>query len=182
MRAHTIGKTLLAATICAVSLSACGNLPSSNEDSATGSANLAAATGDSESCTTEQLDPTFVLATTGKVAGHVSVANNGSEPCVLEESYPTIDFRNRDGLPIQDAQYVHGNPGSGPITLAPGESAAAELDWDDMGPECVARVWAMELSVRPEDQPKSVDPLLNDKPWVFDLCSTEVTVHGWQKV
>ncbi|MDA3645993.1 DUF4232 domain-containing protein [Saccharopolyspora indica] len=181
MRVHTIGKSLLAATVCVVSLSACGNMSASTEDGKTGAANLVAADG-SDSCTTEQLEPTFVLATTGKVAGHVSVANTGSEPCVLEEPYPTIDFRNRDGLPVEDARYVQGNPGSGPITLAPGESAAAELDWDDMGPECVARVWAMHLSVRPEDQPKSVDPLLNDKPWVFDLCSTEVTVHGWQEV
>ncbi|MER7079195.1 Protein of unknown function [Saccharopolyspora kobensis] len=181
MRAHTIGKTLLAATVCVVSLSACGNLSASEEDGRTGSASLIADDG-SASCTTEQLEPTFVLATTGKVAGHVSVANTGSEPCVLDASHPIIQFNNRDALPIDGVTYRQGNPGSGPITLAPGESAAAELDWNDMGPECVARVWGMSLSVRPEDQPKSVDPLLNDKPWVFDLCGDEVTVHGWQKV
>ncbi|MER6989564.1 DUF4232 domain-containing protein [Saccharopolyspora hirsuta] len=181
MRAHTIGKTLLAAAVCAVSLSACGSLPT---DSSTSAQVDNASNEDSTEpapCTTEQVNPTFVLATTGSVAGHVTITNGGPESCLLDSSRPTVEFTNRDAQPIEEVSYQPGNPGSGPIELAPGESAAAELDWNDLGDNCVARVWAMNMSVRPGDPAKSVDPLLNDKPWVFDLCGHEVTVHGWQK-
>ncbi|MGW1682070.1 DUF4232 domain-containing protein [Saccharopolyspora sp. NPDC002376] len=191
MRLHTIGKTLLAATICAVSLSACGTAQESSNsmrvDNASTLSNASNANGGQATesgaapCAADQLKPSFVLSTTGSVAGYVSVTNDGPESCVLNSDYPTIEFLNRDAQPIESVTYQQGKPGSGPLTLAPGEVAAAELDWEDMGNDCVSRVWAMSLSAQPEDPAKSVDPMLNDKPWVFDLCGDTVTADGWQR-
>ncbi|MER7016205.1 DUF4232 domain-containing protein [Saccharopolyspora sp. NPDC000359] len=209
MRAHIIGKTLVAAAVGAASLTACGSLhadsPQSTRVTAETTANSATAgtasdrteaasganlstedtTGDSARelgpCSVQQVESEFVLATTGRVAGHVTITNNSGEPCQLDNARPAIEFTGRDGTPIEDVSYLPGRPGTTPITLAPGDSAAAELDWQDMGDQCVARVWAMDMALRPGEAPKSLDPLANDKPWVFDLCGHEVTVHGWRE-
>ncbi|MER5390153.1 DUF4232 domain-containing protein [Saccharopolyspora sp. NPDC002686] len=185
MRLHTTGKALLAAAVCVVSLSACGNAQQSSnslqvDNAANGSSGQGRSGGPAD-CAADQLKPSFVLSTTGSAAGYVSVTNEGSEPCVLDSDYPTIEFLNRDAQPVEDVTYLQGEPGTHPLTLAPGEVAAAELDWKDMGDDCVARVWAMGLKVRPDDPAKSVDPMLNDKPWVFDLCGNEVTADGWRR-
>ncbi|MER5390152.1 DUF4232 domain-containing protein [Saccharopolyspora sp. NPDC002686] len=128
------------------------------------------------------MNTSFRLATTGSVDGYLEVTNDGGNPCTLKSSYPTVEFMGRDGTGVSDVTYKQGSGGSGSVTLQPGETASSDVEWQASGDQCVARVWALNLSLQPGEKPKSVDPVLNDQPGqVFDLCGHEVTVSGWQK-
>jgi hypothetical protein len=141
------------------------------------------ASPDLSTCDTGRMAASFQLATTGSVDGYLKVTNAGKESCTLPAEYPSIEFTNREGTGIEGVTYTQGGKGSGAITLQPGESANSDLEWQASGTSCVARVWALNLSMDRADVPKSVDPTLPGQTGgqVFDLCGTDVTVGSWQK-
>jgi hypothetical protein len=102
--------------------------------------------------------------------GWIHVTNTGSEPCALQEEYPGVVLLNREGRPVEEADYPHDLPPAPTrVLLQPGKSATAEVRWSLVEP-CVSIVWGADVTVLAGDQPMRLEPTKNGTPDNFSLC------------
>lgn len=83
-------------------------------------------------------------AATGHRGARITVTNTGDRSCVVE-NYPDLAFENTDGW-VMGITAVHGgsfmteDTPAGPVTLGPGQGAAAEIGWNGTAGAGMGRV------------------------------------------